>query len=324
MTPRPDGAPGDRVVVRFAKGEGAPGDWRRDPSATRTDVTGVLVSVDDENIVVERDGEDVAIPGGLVLSMRVLPDHAIRTSDIRELETAAARGWPGIEQTEIEGWLLRAGGGYSRRANSALPLRFGSRADAATIDAIRRWYTDRDLPARIADVDRLLAPGTVPDGTPEIRAVVMTRGTGPIGAGSAIDVVVADAPSDDWLAAVIGHRTGQFDASAAADVLRAVRDGVAMFASVHVDGTLVATGRGAITASSADAPAWLGVACLWTDPDHRNRSIGGAVIDALLRGAREAGCGRAYLQVEHDNLGAIRLYRRLGFARHHAYRYLTI
>ncbi|GAA2056332.1 N-acetylglutamate synthase, CG3035 family [Williamsia deligens] len=321
MTSPVDGAPGDRVVVRFAKGDGAPGDWRRDPSATRTDVTGVLVSADDTAIVVRRDGEEVSIPAALVLSVRVLPDRAVRTSEIRELETAAAHGWPGTDRETVDGWLLRAGGGWSRRANSAVPLAFGVTADVATLSVIRRWYDDHGLPTTIAAVDRVLPAGAVPDG---VRVAVMTRDILSVRPDPAVFVDVSTTPTDDWLAAVIGHRDEVVDPAVAADVLSAVVDGTLLFASVTVDGTLVATGRGAITRSTEAAPTWLGLSCLRTHPDHRGHGVGTAVVTALMQDARKTGCERAYLQVEQDNAAAIRLYRRLGFVRHHGYGYLTL
>ncbi len=324
MTSPVDGAPGDRVVVRFAKGDGAPGDWRRDPSATRSDVTGTLVSADADAIVVERDGERVTVPRDLVLAVRVLPDRAVRTSEIRELETAAAHGWPGTDRVTVDGWLLRAGGGWSRRANSAVPLAFGVTADVATLSVIRRWYDDHGLPPTIATVDRVLPAGAVPEGTDAVRVAVMTRDIRLDPRDPAVAVAISATPTDEWLAAVIGHRDEVVDPPVAAEVLRAVVDGTLLFASVVVDGTLVATGRGAITRSADSAPTWLGLTCLWTHPDHRGRGVGAAVITALMQAARDTGCDRAYLQVEQDNAAAIRLYRRLGFVRHHGYGYRTL
>lgn len=324
MTSPADGAPGDRVVVRFAKGDGAPGDWRRDPSATRSDVTGILVSADDRELVVDRDDERVAIPRELVVAVRVLPDRAVRTSEIRELETAAAHGWPGTDRVTVDGWLLRAGGGWSRRANSAVPLAFGVTADVATLSVIRRWYDDHGLPTTIAVVDRVLPTGAVPEGTDGVRVAVMTRDIRLGRRDPAVAVDVSVTPTDVWLATVIGHRDEVVDPTVAADVLRAVVDGSLLFASVVVDGKLVATGRGAITRSAETAPTWLGLSCLWTHPDHRGHGFGAAVITTLMQDARDAGCDRAYLQVEQDNSAAIRLYRRLGFVRHHGYGYRTL
>src|SRR4051812_34199463 len=66
-------------------------------------------------------------------------------SDVVSLERLAARSWRGLEEEPYGDWLLRAGGGFTGRANSALivgepPTRL---EDAVT--AVERWYTDRGL-----------------------------------------------------------------------------------------------------------------------------------------------------------------------------------
>jgi RimJ/RimL family protein N-acetyltransferase len=49
-------------------------------------------------------------------------------------------------------------------------------------------------------------------------------------------------------------------------------------------------------------------------PPHRGRGLGTCLLLEALAGFRRAGLTRVYLEVTADNEGAIRLYRRLGFA----------
>ena len=57
--------------------------------------------------------------------------------------------------------------------------------------------------------------------------------------------------------------------------------------------------------------------------DHaRGRGLGEALLHAVERASREAGCDRLRLEVRQDNAAAMRLYERLGyrrFAARHAY-----
>jgi ribosomal protein S18 acetylase RimI-like enzyme len=46
---------------------------------------------------------------------------------------------------------------------------------------------------------------------------------------------------------------------------------------------------------------------------HRGRGLGGALLVQALHGFRQAGLGRAFLEVTAQNDAAVRLYRRLGF-----------
>jgi hypothetical protein len=48
-------------------------------------------------------------------------------------------------------------------------------------------------------------------------------------------------------------------------------------------------------------------------PPHRGRGLGTCLLFRALEGFREAGLNRVFLEVTADNVGAIRLYRRLGF-----------
>ena len=50
-------------------------------------------------------------------------------------------------------------------------------------------------------------------------------------------------------------------------------------------------------------------------PEHRGRGLGSALLLQALAGFRAAGLRRAFLEVTAQNVGAIRLYQRLGFVR---------
>ncbi len=333
MTTTDPASPGDRVVVRFRKGPGAPGDWRRDGSATATDVTGVLVSAVGD-LVITRDGDEIAIPADLVLSVRALSDHPVRDSDIRALEVAAGRGWPGTDFAIIDGWLARSGGGFTRRANSATPVHRGATLDATSVSALSRFFDEHELPTRCAVVERLIPASHVDPDRFEVRALAMVRSTEPPSvhideARAEIHVEVTDAPDETWLRAYLDESGRASAADIATEVLTASIDGLVGFASVTDGDRLVAIGRGAVTsdepfgAEAGTGERWLGIACLWTAPRVRGTGVGSRVIAELLRWGRDQGVAQTYLQVEADNTAAIRLYRRLGFARHHTYGYLT-
>ncbi len=50
-------------------------------------------------------------------------------------------------------------------------------------------------------------------------------------------------------------------------------------------------------------------------PEHRGRGLGTSLMLAALTGFQRAGLDRAFLEVTAQNLGAIRLYQRLGFSK---------
>jgi N-acetylglutamate synthase len=67
---------------------------------------------------------------------------------VAELQRLAARSWRGLEEERYGDWLLRAGGGFTGRANSVLVV--GDPADDLTtaVATVARWYDQRGLTPR--------------------------------------------------------------------------------------------------------------------------------------------------------------------------------
>ena len=84
-----------------------------------------------------------------------------------------------------------------------------------------------------------------------------------------------------------------------------------------------------IIPSSSRSPAdiaarsWLGLASIWTHPDHRQRGLAAAMMAALGHWAARQGARYAYVQVATVNEPAIAAYTKLGFVHHHRYLYLA-
>ena len=126
-----------------------------------------------------KHGDVVDVVPADVVAVRVVPEIPVRTGEIRNLEHAAALGWPGVEQQWLDGWLLRYGLGSTRRANSAVPLRFTSHTELV---AAADWYASRGVPALISAPDRLFR---VPDGLPaEAENLVMASDLSTASAGA--------------------------------------------------------------------------------------------------------------------------------------------
>ena len=234
-----------------------------------------------------------------------------------ELERVAARGWPGLEQGSLGDWLLRAGDGFTGRANSALVVGDpGCPLDEA-VDAVGRWYDERGLTpcAQLPGVQSRAADAAfAAAGWARDEDVLVL--TAPLSAPAApdVDVVLSPAPDDAWLDGY-RHRGGPLP-SAAVRVLTA-GEGL-VFAAVRLDpapAPLAAVGRGALS------DGWLGITALTVAEEHRRRGLATAVTAALQRWAAEQGATSAYLQVTAGNAGARELYRRLGFIEHHRYHY---
>ncbi|KWX67284.1 GNAT family N-acetyltransferase [Mycobacterium sp. NAZ190054] len=276
-----------------------------DSDRPMTDVVGhVVESGGDAGAVVRirtRHGDIVEIAAEDVLAVRVVPEMPVRTGEIRNLEHAAALGWPGTEWHWHGGWLLRHGHGVTRRANSAVPLRFSSFSEVADV---RDWYTARGLPALVSAPDRLLR---LPDGiTTDAENLVMTTD---IAVAAVPGVSVTATPDDTWLAL--------YRRNVPVDVLTAVVDGEVGFGEV----AHAAVGRVAVTAAP-DGTRWAGISAVHVSEDARRRGLARRLCQGLLDWAHDRGATRAYVQVVSDNSAARALYESMGFRVHHRSRYV--
>jgi len=311
---------GHRVVLRRTAGE-------RDGRPLFADVLGELVTWGDVVVVRTADGAEVAVPRTEVTAGKRIPPRparrgaAHREVDDLELERIAALGWRGLRTEQIGGWLLRASGGWTGRANSVLPLGDpGLELDAA-LDQTRAWYAEQGLPALIQvplpardDLrDALHARGW----TDAWGALVMTASAGDVLAHLPVrddlpPVEFASTPTDDWLAAY--HYRGGALPPVAVQVLRS--GDAPFYATLVENGTVVAIARGALD------EGWVGITAVEVEPAQRRRGLATHLLRGLLDHGTAHGAHSAYLQVDLENTAAHALYGGVGFAVHHRYLYV--
>jgi N-acetylglutamate synthase len=304
---------GKRVSVRCLDETGGTGE-------KFTDTVGVLTSWDGGVLMItRRDGKSVRIPESALVAGKVVPAEPARrrgpAASYEELARIAARGWRPVESEWLGEWELRAASGFTRRANSVLPLGDpGLRLDEA-LAAVRRWYGDRGLPAYIqtatgaAGTQEVLCAELEERGwTREVTAELWTGALAPVADRSPDEEVLLSREADDaWLARY--QRKGVSEVA-----LRVLNSGPSVwFATVPGEGAPAAIGRCVVDGR------WAGFAAVEVDPALRRRGLASTVMAALAQRALDEGASAAWLQVETDNAGARALYERMGFAAHHAY-----
>ncbi len=246
---------------------------------------------------------------------------------IAALDRAAARTWRGTEEAPLGGWLLRAGAGFTGRANSVLTAGDPGLPLPAAATLVRRWYTARGL-TPMASVSY---PAGQPDRSPvdrffadqgwrlrdEATVIVMTQRSGEVAAApAALPIRFDDRPSHDWLA--LYHFRGQPDLPPVARTILTSAPWQA-FASARDGDRTVAIGR--VAGTGRASAHWAGLTAIEVDPGYRRRGLAVAVTTALLAHAAQQGADQVYLQVEDNNEAALALYRCLGFTVHHGYHY---
>ncbi len=237
----------------------------------------------------------------------------------------AAQHWHATEQAALGQWTLRASGGFTGRANSALPLGDPGLPLDAAVQEVTAWYAARGLPAMIAIpgplhgageaalLDQFLAGRGWP--VRSVHVAVMTAATAEVAGPPAAAVQLADQPDAEWLS--LYHFLGQpLAAAQRADALALLRSAPwQAFARVWRDGVIAAIGRVSVAAG------WAGLTAIEVAPACRRAGLGTAVTTALTAAAAQRGAGQVFLQVEQSNEAAISLYARLGFRMAHQYHF---
>ncbi|MFF7792367.1 GNAT family N-acetyltransferase [Streptomyces sp. NPDC007991] len=307
---------GKRVSVRSMIEHAAPGE-------KFTDTVGVLTSWNKGVLLITRkSGESVRIAESALVAGKLVPAAPARrrgpAASYEELARVAARAWRPVESERLGDWELRAASGFTRRANSVLPLGDPGVSLDEALDAVRRWYGERGLPAYVQTA-------TGAEGTQEllcaeleqrgwVREVTAELWVGPLAPVADLaepsGVALSREADEAWLARY--QRKGVSEVAlrvlgAGPSVWFATVPGAERAAAPDAIGRCVVDGR------------WAGFAAVEVDPQLRRQGLGTAVMAALARRALDEGASAAWLQVEADNEGARALYAGMGFAAHHAY-----
>jgi N-acetylglutamate synthase len=287
-------------------------------------IVGTIVEIaGDTWSVRRRDGSVATVEASTVVAGRVVPPSRAARASVAEVERMGALGWRALEVTRLGEWLLRAGSGFSGRANSVLPIGEPGHDLTTTLELVRAWYAARGLEPRLQvpdaevpdDLVRLLdeqgwaASPEVQVMTAEIGHVLRATQT----ASTDLEVRLDTEPDAGWLA---GYRQDGGSLPAAARAILANHPQV-VFASLRLDGRAVAIARAAVD------HRWAGLFAVEVAPADRRGGLGSLVSAVALRWAAQQGARRSYLQVTADNTAAVGLYEQLGYEPHHRYRYRT-
>jgi N-acetylglutamate synthase len=298
---------------------------RRLPGGSATDVIGWVERVEPEAIVLSTSrGEVVQVPVREIITARRAPAAAGGPGPFRttaeELERYALTGW--LARSEPLGeWTLRAGGGFSGRANSCLAVgdpgisvaeaaaRIVGFSAAHGIDpwaqVIAGFDTEADL-RKLGWTDIY------------VETDVLVSRLGDFLGESLPDpsVEITEFLTAQWMKAHQHSRPNDADPA----ILKMILAGSAptAFAGIAAGQTrLVAIGRGHVSGS------WLGLSSIWTEHDHRRQGLTRKIMTVLGHWAARQGARNVYLPVASDNDAALEAYTRFGFVSHHRYRYLA-
>ncbi|MBN2386151.1 MAG: GNAT family N-acetyltransferase [Anaerolineales bacterium] len=239
---------------------------------------------------------------------------------LRTIEELSLNAWPAFQTNLLDGWILRFADGYTRRANSVLPLYPGSGDPGKKIRTCEQAYRNRNLPTTFKlpgsrtgqELDRLLsARGYRSEAPTSTQMLDLSAFAGSDPAESPL----AGPPPAAWQAA-FDRLTSMPPPQQQAHVrlldliLPAKR-----LASLTINSRIVACGLGVLQ------DGYLGLFDIIVDPEYRRKGYGKQIVQDLLGWGKGAGAHTAYLNVMLDNTPALRLYDQLGFREIYRYWY---
>ena len=236
----------------------------------------------------------------------------------RRVEEASLNAWPALQQSLLDGWVLRFSRGFTKRANSIVPL---YRAEQNALEKVRyceNLYAREQLKTifRLTTVvesqalDQLLAQRGYQRVDPT-HVLVRDLQSLPVSGHAQF----RELPRADWLDAYTrASEMPQANVQLHAMLLSGIRSDH-VFGAIVVDGAPVACGLAVLEREL------VGLFDLVTHPAARRHGHARALVESLLAWGARGGALHAYLQVVESNAPAHALYERLGFQRLYEYWY---
>ena len=293
-----------------------------DPAGGYRDVVGHLKSA---TSLINRKGQEISFDPEQIFVWREIVERpnlagkgAPLTLRVLELDQICNLTWPATQELENSGWLMRAAGGVTNRANSVLPLAANLEAGALKdfaekLSAAQEFYNKRNLPTifQVAlPAWQLLSEKLRSIGAIEtLRGNTMVTDLSPskqiVPAG--FEILQSDQFSNEWLAVKPTPGIEKILSGCAATYL-----------------TMINNGKAIATCRIALAKGWSSITRVYVHQDFRGQGLGKAIMAAALEASFEQGATKALLQVEANNAIAIGVYESLGFNFHHEYSYLEL
>ena len=230
------------------------------------------------------------------------------------LQERTARAVPAEHTERAGGWWLRHAPGCSWWVASVLPHGDASPAELTErIEAAEAYCAARGVPTLVQ-----MTPGAFPEPLDELleargyeRQASVSLQTAPTAdvlalapRGGALQVRLEERLTREWFEVL--HSVVGGDAEAQWKLLQRVEERAA-YASVLLGDERVGVGRAVVETG------WAGIFSMATLPAARGKGAAGTVIGALADWASANAAEQMYLQVEHQNEGAARIYERVGF-----------
>lgn len=242
------------------------------------------------------------------------------------IEELTLNTWPAEQSVLLEGWVMRAAAGYTKRANSVSPL-YGPEGQHTGLDVkykillAEQYYEAAGLNPvfkitpfiQPANLDEILAEQGYDIVEPSsVRLLALQELPAVTGQ---YNVQIREELTEDWLTSFAGMSRLS---AANRDTLRRMLSSSCLkkgYALLLKEGIPAACGLGVIQYG------YVGLYDVYTAPEFRRQGLAEELLLSLLHWAKDQGVAQSFLQVVQANRGASALYDKLGYKEIYKYWY---
>jgi GNAT superfamily N-acetyltransferase len=242
-----------------------------------------------------------------------------QSTSTRRIEEASLNAWPALRQTLLDGWLLRFSHGFTKRANSIVPLYPVLEPMEDKVRHCENLYARERLKTifRLTSLHDTQALDAYLDarGYEQIDPTeVLTASLGELSLPTA-PVRIRYLPREQWLEAYAAL-TGMPETASQLHgaILKGIQNECA-YAVIDSANGPVACGLAVLE------QRLMGLFDIYTDAEHRGQGHAEVLVGELLAWGRSRAAETAYLQMVASNRAARGLYAKFGFSVAYEYWY---
>jgi ribosomal protein S18 acetylase RimI-like enzyme len=246
-------------------------------------------------------------------------NRMVQEKQISRLEEISMNSWPSLKNEIYDGWILRYSNGYTKRANSVIPLYKSSLPIYEKIELCREKYLSNNLPLIFKltelnnDIDEILDNNKFNKiDISKVKAINVNI----IENQTDANVIISNRLEKEWIDAYfeISNLQEKEKQLTSIEMLNRI-PGLLITCLKKFDQKIVGVGLGIIDTN------YLGLFDIIVDEKYRRNGYGKDIVLNLLAEAKRRKINNAYLQVVENNKAANSLYDKIGFKDVYRYWY---